>query len=48
MPALLMTKLLNVAPPLTPVLSAVVPLAKEPVFKATVIGTLFDEMLFPN
>src|SRR5207244_11099805 len=44
LPAWLMTKLLNVAFPLTSVLSVVVPLAKQPGFKTTVSVVLFDEL----
>ena len=44
----MMTKVLNVAEPPAPVLTLVVPLAKAPVFRATVTGTLLEEILFPN
>ena len=42
-----MTKLLNVADPPAPVVAFVLPLAKEPVFKATAIATLLEATLFP-
>ena len=42
-----MSKSLNVADPLGPVRTVVVPVVKAPAFKATVIGTPLDAIALP-